>query len=456
VCALDELAAQQSQISPLEATLLSISVLAAALSPSMFGEAVVGVLAPATAAFSASIGVGAEYAGKVAVADGKEIASISLQCAAEAEGALANAERSKAILPLMVGISATSATISLLVPVLVESLKQQPLWSIITTGSIEASIVASNAAAAAGHMTVATAAAAGTPSGTELLFLLAPLLSVMSAAISSLALQESKSFCARAIGIGNRRFAKRGMVGRTWLSATEQIERSSRTTSQRWKSFGWSVLPAPIIGALVPGEIGLGSRAVIVAALGAAQCALITAQAENILARATDAVAVKSRSAAVCDTYANQGARSGAILPYTSAIGALCAAGTAAIVELPLGVLIRSIVGSGSPASNIAVTLGESAMIALFPTLAALAAAAASVSKARCQVDAEAAVQAASTLALEYDDGEDDPVLRPLQGVIELLRLTFRSGWRSFVATRVYRGAVKPVWTRLSSWLTPA
>jgi hypothetical protein len=50
-------------------------------------------------------------------------------------------------------------------------------------------------------------------------------------------------------------------------------------------------------------------------------------------------------------------------------------------------------------------------MIALFLTLVALAVAAAFVSKAQCQVDAEAAVRAGSTLALEYDDGEDDPVL---------------------------------------------
>jgi len=423
VCALDELAAQQSQISPLEASLLFMSVLTAALSPTLFGETVVEVLAPATAAFSASIGVGAEYMGRVAVADGKEIASISLQCAAEAEGCLANAERSKAILPLMVGVSATAATISLVVPVLLETIRHQPLWSLVF----------------------------GPKGGTEFLLLIAPLVSVMAAAIASLSFQETKSFCQRAIGVGNRRFAKSGMVGRTWLSATEQIERNSRTISQRWISFGWNVLPAPIVGALVHTNGGLGTRAVIVAALAAAQCALTTARAENVLARATDAVAVKSRSAAVCDTYANQGARSGAILPYTSAIGALCAAGTAAMVELPLGVALRGLLGGVGLASQFA----ESALIALFPTLAALAAAAASVSKARCQVDAEAAVQAACTLALEYDDGEQDPILRPLQGVIELLRLSFLSGWRSLSNTSVYRGLFSPLWKRITSWMSP-
>ncbi len=36
------------------------------------------------------------------------------------------------------------------------------------------------------------------------------------------------------------------------------------------------------------------------------------------IAEATNAVALKARSAAVADTYANQGSRSGAILPFTS------------------------------------------------------------------------------------------------------------------------------------------
>ena len=55
--------------------------------------------------------------GKVAVADGKEVAAASVQCAAEAEGLLANAERSKAVIPLCVGIGASAASLSLLVPV---------------------------------------------------------------------------------------------------------------------------------------------------------------------------------------------------------------------------------------------------------------------------------------------------------------------------------------------------
>ena len=129
----------------------------------------------------------------------------------------------------------------------------------------------------------------------------------------------------------------------------------------------------------------------------------IITQAEGVLARATDAVALKARSAAVCDTYANQGARNSAILPFTSALSAFCAATTAATVELPLFDTISTLYG----------VVGEVAVVSTFPILLSAFAAAAAVSKAWCEVDAEDAAQAASILALEYDDGCDDPVLTP-------------------------------------------
>ena len=208
--------------------------------------------------------------GRVSVADGKEVAAAAIQCAAEAEGLLANAERAKAIMPLCVGVGATAATLSLLVPVLLGSLGDNILNEI---------------------------------------YLVCPLVSVLSAAVASLALQETRSFAQRATSVGNRRFARSGLVGRTWLSASEQITGKSEGSREKWRSFCWSVLPAPIVGSLVPGA-SLGTKSIIVAALAAAQSAYILAQSEYALARATDAVAVKARSAAVCDTYANQGSRS--------------------------------------------------------------------------------------------------------------------------------------------------
>lgn len=337
------------------------------------------------ASVAASVGIGAEFVGRVAVADGKEVAAASIQCAAEAEGLLANAERSKAVIPVTVGVGATAATISLLVPVLLDSLNAVNNLQLMTE-----------------------------------VYLCCPLVAVLAAAVASLALQETRSFVQIAITVGNRRFARNVLVARTWLSSTELIERKSVSSQQKWQNFALSVLPAPILGALVPGA--LPTKTVVVAALAAAESAYFLAQAEYALARGQDAVALKARSAALCDTYANQGARSSAILPFTSALASLCAAATAAIVELPF---VEGLAAAGGPLN----TLGEILIVAAFPTFSVLFAAAASVSKARCQVDAEAASQAASTLALEYDDSDEDnqnPVLRPFQSVFELIRLSIK------------------------------
>ena len=62
---LDNLTGQTSQLSAFEVSLLLGTVLAAAMSP-LLPEQIAEVLAPASAAFSAAIGIGAEYIGKVA------------------------------------------------------------------------------------------------------------------------------------------------------------------------------------------------------------------------------------------------------------------------------------------------------------------------------------------------------------------------------------------------------
>ncbi len=354
---------------------------------------------------SAAIGIGAEYVGRVAVADGKEVAAATICCASEAEGVLANAERAKAITPVCVGISATATTLSLLVPLLLEN---TPATSILNE-----------------------------------FYLACPLISVLSAAVASLALQDTKVFCERATSVGNRRFARSGLVGRTWKSTSEQITGKTNSVRNKWKSFVFSVLPAPILGAFIPGA-AVATKSVIVTALAAAQTAYTLADCEFCLARATDAVAIKARSAAVCDTYANQGARSAAILPFTSALSGLCAAATAAIVELPF---LETLSARGTFAS----LTGEMAIVGIFPVFSTLFAAAASVSKARCEVDAEAAVQAASTLALEYSSMDDeDPILRPFRGVTELIRLVLTSTIEPY--QRFYRRSrttLGNIWTKL-------
>ena len=97
----------------------------------------------------------------------------------------------------------------------------------------------------------------------------------------------------------------------------------------------------------------------------------------------------------------------------------------------------QAIGGPGGVASQVL-------LASIFPALSSLFAAAASVSKARCEVDAEAAIQAAATLAVEYDEG-DDPVLRPFRGVGELIRLTASTGWKSFNKLPFIKNSLKPM-----------
>lgn len=395
---LDNFVSSKITLSKTEFSLLFGAIVTSGMGPIAFpGTSVTELLAPAAAAFTASITIGSEYLGRVAVADGKEIAANTIQCAAEAEALLASAERVKAITPLCVGVGATCASFALLTPTIVETLR--------LSGSVQLR--------------------------TEL-YLLCPLVSVLAAAVANLALEETREFAGRAINVGVRRFAKSGNVGRTWLSTSEQIVRGSKLKTDRWWSFAWSVLPAPIIGSIVGGP-NLSTKCIVVAALAAAQSAYFLALCEGVVARATDAVALKARSAAVCDTYANQGARNSAILPFTSALSAFCAAATAATVELPFIDTVSTLYG----------TFGEVAVVSTFPILSSAFAAAAAVSKARCEVDAEAACQAASTLALEYDDmngSGDDPVLRPFLAVRKLFTLAMTGGWRS-----VRKGFINPL-----------
>lgn len=122
-------------------------------------------------------------------------------------------------------------------------------------------------------------------------------------------------------------------------------------------------------GALCPGPLPF--KAIVCAAVAAAQAAYYLSLAEYYITDAVEAVALKARSSAIADTYANQSARAGAILPFTSALAGLCAAASAAAVE-------------GLPFLS---TVEFQSLLAMaFPSGAALFAAAASVAKARCEV----------------------------------------------------------------------
>lgn len=363
---LDNVAGRSPQLTTLELIILISTVGVSAVSPFLFSNPVVEVLVPSMAAVSASIGISAEYAGKVAVSKGKEIAALSIQAAAEAEVILAVAERTKAILPLCVGIATTASAFTLLAPSLFKEITLKTRFEFPNE-----------------------------------LYLLFPLVAVLSAAIAGLATQESGELASRAKNLGARRFASQDDVGRSWLSASEQIERSSSKTTQKWKSFAIGVLPGPFLAALIPGPLAF--KAIVCATLAAAQAAYYLTVAEYLLADAVEGVSLKARTSAVADTYANQSQRAGAILPFTSALASLCAAGSAAAVELlPLVSAIEL----------------QAVIAMVFPTGAALFAAAAAVSKARCEVDTAASFICVSKGLTGGPEKQKDPLTAVIEQVI--------------------------------------
>ena len=88
---LDDAASAIPQLSTVETVVLSSTVLVAFASPYALSAKVVELLVPAMSSLSAAVGFSAEYLGKVAVSQGKEVAAATLQCAAEAESLLAQA-----------------------------------------------------------------------------------------------------------------------------------------------------------------------------------------------------------------------------------------------------------------------------------------------------------------------------------------------------------------------------
>jgi hypothetical protein len=140
------------------------------------------------------------------------------------------------------------------------------------------------------------------------------------------------------------------------------------------------------------------------------------------VARAGDAVALKARAAAVSETYATQGLRSAAILPFTSALGGLCAAASAAAVELLPFVHEKPL---------------QALVAFFFPAAGGFFAAAASVSKSRCEVDAAAAKAASEAFAeagLTAKDRSEKGALQPFRYVGTLIGLAVRL----FIESRMF------------------
>lgn len=348
------------KLTDVELGLLAAGVSGSFASPFFFQAKIIEVLVPSLGALVAWVGFNAEYNGKVAVARGKEIAATTLQAAAEAELCLAQAERAKAVIPLCVGISMFAAAFALVCPAIIAELAALGLAKTLLSE----------------------------------LYLVCPLFSGIAAAVAELAAQETLSLAKNAAGVGARRFASSGDVGRTWLSATEQIGRTTSSLKSKWREFAVRMMPLAVLALVTPGDLSF--KAIVASFIGASQAGWALARAEYNLAGAIESVALKTRAAALADTYANQGYRAGSILPFTSALGGLCAATTVAAMELlPM----------------IPSNLGDAAVCVIFPALGAMFAAAASISKSCAEIDAEAATSAATTLAESQPDiAERNPI----------------------------------------------
>ena len=360
-------------------TLLSSAALAAA-SPVVWSEKVVEVLIPGCSLLVAAIGVSAEYVGRTATASGKEIAARSTRTAMESEALLASAERSKAILPLTVGASAAAAAFSLVLPAF--------LARFSSSGVVQAELL-----------------------------LVCPAVALAAAAVAGLARLECFAWSDAARAMGRSRFAPRA----SWQSQRDTAYLREAAEKKRWATFLWSVLPAPLLALALPGALQF--KAIVATNVAAAQAAFYFASSENAVARATAAVALRGRTAAVAETYASQASRVSALLPFTSALIGLCAAFSAIFVEV-------------QPVAS-----------TIFPTLGALVAAAAQVSKACCEADAEAAKSAADTLKFNEANSPDfkpneansldfgnDPGLPLLPALVDMVRSWFSKRQLAFAA----------------------
>jgi hypothetical protein len=269
---LDKVANRSPQLTTVELAVLLTTILLSALSPFFLDIEVIEVLVPSLAAISASVGISAEYIGKVAVSNGKEFAALAIIAASEAESLLAEAERSKSILPLCLGVSTASSVLSVITNVLIKDLKL-----------------------------------------TQAVYFIFPLISIIAATIAEFATQKSQKLASKAMYLGNK-------IVDTIGSNEEEI----KSTNEKWR---WSVFvrtAPPLVGALFPGSFS--TKSIVCAALAATQSAYYLSVAEYSISLATNAVALKARSAAFSDFYANQASRASAILPFTSALAGFCAA----------------------------------------------------------------------------------------------------------------------------------
>ena len=359
--AVDDDADSRASILRGEGAALGAAVAVAAAAWSAPGAVVVGC-----AALTAAVGGYEEWQGAAAAANAHEISALATTAAAEAEAILAGAERTKSVLPVCVVAGATMTSFALLA-------KAESGFGGRMAADVE-----------------------------DFLLLACPVISILAASVAVLAAQQSSRECARAQNLGRRRFATKRDVGLTWRSVPEQVAAADAAATEDWLGFALGVVPAPTVAAalLATENFDAALISVVATATAAAQAAYHLAFSEYALARATESVAAKSRTAALAEAYAEQARAANAPVPYASSLAALAAAGAALVVEAgPRGVARAA------------------------PLASAYAVRTAAKYRARARGDAAATGAAADQLAGLDDGADDDPNI--------IAKLT----WRNFVAT---------------------
>eukprot|EP00466_Bigelowiella_natans_P009876 jgi/Bigna1/81780/fgenesh1_pg.84_\ len=284
---------------------LSTSILAPWVLPHAIAE--ICVTGSAVTIFTASSA--AEFKGKEATAEAKEIACVALAKAARAEILLSRAEKARSVIPLMVGISASAATFCLIFPQLIHNgVDVNPLF-------ISACPIIATAAAALGAAASVETLAQGLLGLGER----GPdrILSVREGHESTATPRGERRRWRKKENKRNKMDKREEQSGRLFTSPP--CERTLMIVAmQRIVPISKSVLPAIIAGLLLPSAFV--NKCIISSAISAVAAAYSFAEAEAGEVLANDA---KSQSA---------------VLPFTSAVAGLALAGSAIVCEFNMAV----------------------------------------------------------------------------------------------------------------------
>ena len=179
-----------------------------------------------------------------------------------------------------------------------------------------------------------------------LVSLVCPAVSILAASVAVVAEQDSRRRCDKAQALGRRRFATSENVGYTWRSVVELSQDEAKADTALWVGFARSILPAPFAAAFMTYSGSFALAAPVASAVAAAQAAYHLTAAEYGIARATESVAAKGRTAAVADAYSKQARKACA-----SALAGRALAAQALVVEVaPTRVRLRF--GRGRPGAT--------------------------------------------------------------------------------------------------------